>query len=124
MNLHFPEDFMSLSLDQFGKAAIAAHLVTADELKTLWTSLAPEARPKDGEALARLLVERGKLSETQAKQLGADLGGEPVNEPVAAVSSPMLSKSPPPESPPPPTPNKRKPPVGLIAGAVAGLTII
>jgi serine/threonine protein kinase len=66
---------MALSLEQFGKATVSAGLATPEELKALWASLPPEARPKDGDALAQLLVERGKLSGFQAKHLAAGRGG-------------------------------------------------
>ncbi|MBS0210200.1 MAG: protein kinase [Planctomycetes bacterium] len=59
---------MGMAADQFGKALVASGLLTIDEVQALWQSLPTDARPKDGEQLAKLLVERGKLTEFQAKQ--------------------------------------------------------
>ena len=53
---------MPLSVDQFGKALVSAGLFTADELKALWNAIPADARPKQGDAFAKLLIERGKLS--------------------------------------------------------------
>ena len=60
---------MGLSIDQLGKAVVAAGLMPADELKSLWSALPPNERPKDAAAFAGLLVERGKINEFQSQEL-------------------------------------------------------
>ncbi len=63
---------MPLSTEQFGKALVASTLMSADDLQALWKSLPDGERPKDGDAFAKLLVERGTLTQFQARQI---LGG-------------------------------------------------
>jgi tRNA A-37 threonylcarbamoyl transferase component Bud32 len=65
---------MALSSEQFGKAVVVAGLMSADELKALWAGVPAEKRPKDGAALGRLLVERGKITEFQSQRLAAGQG--------------------------------------------------
>ena len=60
---------MALTVDQFGKALVSAGLFTADELKALWTAIAADARPKQGDGFAKLLVQQGKLNQFQADEL-------------------------------------------------------
>lgn len=60
---------MALTCDQFGKAIVAAGLMSGDELKTLWNGLAAGARPKDGPAFGKLLVDQGKLTDFQVEEL-------------------------------------------------------
>ena len=55
--------------DQFGKAVVASGLMTAAELKALWSNLPPNERPNDGETFAELLRERGLINEFQAEEL-------------------------------------------------------
>ena len=65
---------MALSVEQLGKAAVSAGVLTADELKSVWTQLSAADRPKDGETLANLLVQQGKLTEFQSKELLSNSG--------------------------------------------------
>ena len=44
---------MPLNVEQFGKALVASGLMTADELKALWSELPATERPKDGESFFR-----------------------------------------------------------------------
>jgi len=60
---------MALSVDQFGKALVSAGLFRADELKALWNAIPTDARPKQGDGFAKLLVEQGKLNQFQADEL-------------------------------------------------------
>ena len=60
---------MQLSAEQFGKAMVASGLLSADDLKALWTTLAPNERPQDGPAFAQWLRQQGKLNEFQAAEL-------------------------------------------------------
>src|SRR5581483_11405174 len=65
---------MPLSIDQFGKAAVSAGVMSADELKAVWSAIPGSARPKDGAALGKLLVEQGKLTEFQSQELQSGSG--------------------------------------------------
>jgi formylglycine-generating enzyme required for sulfatase activity/serine/threonine protein kinase/Leucine-rich repeat (LRR) protein len=65
---------MALSLNDFGKAVVAAGLVPADALKSLWDSLPADARPKDAEGFSELLVAREKLTSYQASEILAGRG--------------------------------------------------
>ncbi len=65
---------MALSADQFAKALIAAGLSSAEEIKTLWSSLPAGTRPKDGETFAKLLIERGALTDFQTHELLSGAG--------------------------------------------------
>lgn len=81
---------MSLTLDQFGKVLVDSGLVTAVELKRLWVLLPPAERPTDAEALARLLVERKRLTRSQATRLLASrpsLRQDPSPMPAAPAST-------------------------------------
>src|SRR6187431_791620 len=60
---------MAAAADQFAKAVIAAGLASTDEIKSLWSELPPNQRPKDAEAFAKLLVTRGLLKKFQALEL-------------------------------------------------------
>ena len=60
---------MPLTIEQFGKSTVQAGLCSSDELRTMWAQIPAGQRPKDVEAFARLLVERGKLNEFQAGEL-------------------------------------------------------
>jgi serine/threonine protein kinase len=60
---------MAAAADQFAKAMIAAGLATADEIKSFWSELPPNQRPKDAEAFAKLLVTRGLLTKFQSQEL-------------------------------------------------------
>ena len=60
---------MPVSLDVFAKNLLAAGLSTADEVKVLLADLPAAERPADGDALAKLLQERGKITAFQAKHL-------------------------------------------------------
>jgi serine/threonine protein kinase len=62
------------SVEQFGKALTASHLMTADEVRAAWGAIPATERPKDGEAFAKLLVAQKKLTEFQAKELLAGRG--------------------------------------------------
>ncbi len=48
---------VSVTPDQLGQAIIASGLLTAEEMKAFWKSLPPAQRSKDGEPLAKALVE-------------------------------------------------------------------
>jgi formylglycine-generating enzyme required for sulfatase activity/serine/threonine protein kinase len=60
---------MALSTNDFGKAVVAAGLIPADALKSIWESLPADARPKSADAFAKLLVTRGQLNEFQSQEL-------------------------------------------------------
>lgn len=60
---------MTQSLEQFGKAVVAAGLTAADDLKAIWAALPAVERPKEGQAFAKLLVAQNKLTEFQAKEI-------------------------------------------------------
>ena len=60
---------MALTLEQYGKSIVAAGLLTGDELRTWWTSLTPERKPRDVESFAARLVEDGKLTHYQSQVL-------------------------------------------------------
>jgi formylglycine-generating enzyme required for sulfatase activity/serine/threonine protein kinase len=60
---------MAVSLDQFGKALVAAGFATVDEFKSLWASIPAAERPKDAAGLAKLLVAGKKLTPFQAAVL-------------------------------------------------------
>ena len=62
---------MPVSANQLGQAIIASGLMSADEVKACWAAIPPDKRSKDGEPLAKALVEAGKLSEFQAAELSA-----------------------------------------------------
>ncbi|MDX1946545.1 MAG: LamG-like jellyroll fold domain-containing protein, partial [Pirellulaceae bacterium] len=65
---------MPLSADQFAKALIAAGLSSAGEIKTFWNALPAGQKPKDGETLAKRLVEHGKLTPFQSEELLSGTG--------------------------------------------------
>jgi serine/threonine protein kinase/Tol biopolymer transport system component len=67
---------MPVSVEQIGKAVVASGLMTADELKTLWTGLAADARPTDGMRLAKLLVDAKKLTPFQSHEILAGRGSQ------------------------------------------------
>ncbi len=60
---------MALSAEQFGKALVTSGLMKAEEVQELWRQLPAADRPKDGAALAGLLVERGILNDFQSRQV-------------------------------------------------------
>jgi sulfatase modifying factor 1 len=102
---------MSLTLEQFGKVLINSGLVTAVELKRLWALLPPGERPSDAEALARILVERKRLTRSQATRLLAE--------------RPSVSQSPSgtfaaPTAPTPASPTKSAVAASPAAGAAVG----
>src|SRR5437899_250917 len=65
---------MALSLNDFGKAVVAAELVSADELKALFASATANSQASDAVAFANLLVERGAVTPYQAAELLAGRG--------------------------------------------------
>ncbi|MBL8829700.1 MAG: protein kinase, partial [Planctomycetaceae bacterium] len=60
---------MAQTAEQLGRAIIAAGLMPADELKSLWAELPMTDRPRDGAAFAALLVKQGKLTDFQSQEL-------------------------------------------------------
>ncbi len=60
---------MAVSIDQFGKALVAAGLLTADEVEALWTAIPAGERPKDGASFSTLLVKQERLSTFQSHEL-------------------------------------------------------
>ncbi len=60
---------MTLTGDQFGKAVIAAALVSTEQIREIWATLAADDRPTDAEGFARLLVSRGLISPFQSRQV-------------------------------------------------------
>ena len=60
---------MALTVDQLGKAIVAARLMPADEVKAFWSAVPPANRPKNGAAFAQLLVRQGLLTDFQAREL-------------------------------------------------------
>jgi len=77
---------MGITIDQFGKAVVASGLLTADELKGLWSTLGAEERPKDGERFAKLLVDRKKLTPFQAFEILAGRGSRLIMGEYSIVS--------------------------------------
>src|SRR5688572_20575949 len=65
---------MAASVDQFGKALVASGLMTADEVKATWSALSADSRPKNGDDFAERLVDRGKLTAYQAREILAGRG--------------------------------------------------
>ncbi|MBL9093593.1 MAG: protein kinase [Planctomycetaceae bacterium] len=63
-----------MTAEQFGRAVVGAGLLSAEVLKAAWAEIAQTGKPADGEAFARRLVERGELTDFQAKQLLANRG--------------------------------------------------
>lgn len=78
---------MAITAEQFGKAAIASGLVTAEELRALWAELPVAERPRDGETFSSLLCRRNRLNEFQAQELLS--GG---NTPLVLGDYVLLSK--------------------------------
>src|SRR5438045_1432729 len=64
-----PEAPMGMSLAQFVENLTATGLVSAAEVSTICDSLPADERPADGEALAALLIRRGKLTKYQASTI-------------------------------------------------------
>jgi tRNA A-37 threonylcarbamoyl transferase component Bud32 len=60
---------MAFSAEQFGKALVTSGLMTADEVQAFWGKLPSGERPKNGEAFAKLLRERGQIDEFQEQEL-------------------------------------------------------
>lgn len=60
---------MAISLTEFGKAVVAAGLMSAEDFKSFWDALDPGSRPKDVAGVAKLLVEKETLTELQADQI-------------------------------------------------------
>jgi serine/threonine protein kinase/Tol biopolymer transport system component len=60
---------MSKLVDQLGKAIVAAGLMPADELQSLWSSIPSGERPRDAETFAKFLVDRETLTEFQSQVL-------------------------------------------------------
>ena len=60
---------MPVNADQLEKAIIAAGLLPADELRSVWARLPAGERPADGESYAAVLVQQGKLTPFQAQEL-------------------------------------------------------
>ncbi|MBS0210775.1 MAG: protein kinase [Planctomycetes bacterium] len=60
---------MAQTAEQLGKSIVDAGIMPADELKAFWDALPVGQRPKDGDALAKVLVERGLFTEFQVKQI-------------------------------------------------------
>ncbi|MFA6046878.1 MAG: protein kinase, partial [Phycisphaerales bacterium] len=57
---------MAISLDQFVQGLSQSGLLSAAEVKTFLEGLPPPSRPSDGDTLAQLLVQSGKLTRYQA----------------------------------------------------------
>ena len=60
---------MKVVLSQFKKSLVASGLMTADEVEAFIDGLPPEKRPKDGTALAQILVRHKKLTKFQAQAI-------------------------------------------------------
>ena len=60
---------MSVSLEQFVQHLTESGLISAAEISLFLDSLPPESKPKDGETLARELLEAKKLTEYQAAEI-------------------------------------------------------
>jgi serine/threonine protein kinase/formylglycine-generating enzyme required for sulfatase activity len=63
-----------VSANQLGQAIVASGLLTADDMKAFWAALPADNRSKEGEPLAKALVEAGKLTEFQAAELLSESG--------------------------------------------------
>ena len=60
---------MEVVLSQFKKSLIASGLMTADEVEAFIDGLPPDDKPKDGKALAQILVRQKKLTKFQAQAI-------------------------------------------------------
>jgi serine/threonine protein kinase len=60
---------MALTLEQYGKSIIAAGLLTSDELRAWYTTLAADRKPRDVESFAARIVEDGKITSYQSQVL-------------------------------------------------------
>jgi serine/threonine-protein kinase len=60
---------MAASVDQFGKGLVASGFMTAEEMKAFWNALPNDGRPKNGNELAKVLVDCGKLTSFQAREI-------------------------------------------------------
>jgi serine/threonine protein kinase len=78
---------MSVSVDQFGRAIVASRLMTAEEVKVVWSEIPAENRPKDGESFAKLLVQQRRLTDFQIQELLAGTG-----KPLVVGDYVLLSK--------------------------------
>jgi serine/threonine-protein kinase len=63
----FEDDVMSVTLEQFVQHLTQSGLLSAAEISSFQDSLPPEKRPKDGETLARALVQANRLTKYQAQ---------------------------------------------------------
>lgn len=57
------------SVDEVARSIVSSGLMSADDLKSLWSSLPSGSRPKDGTGLTALLVKQGALTDFQATEL-------------------------------------------------------
>ena len=60
---------MPVSVDEVARLIVSSGLMSADDLKSLWSSLPSGGRPKDGTGLTALLVKQGALTDFQATEL-------------------------------------------------------
>ncbi|MCE9606246.1 MAG: serine/threonine protein kinase [Planctomycetia bacterium] len=60
---------MAITLEQFGKSIISTGLLTNEELRAWWTSLAADRKPRDAESFAACIVQDGKLTSYQSQVL-------------------------------------------------------
>lgn len=63
-----------MTAEQLRKAIVDTGVLTADEFQALWDSLAESTRPRSGEDLGQLLMNRGILTDFQVRQLLAGRG--------------------------------------------------
>ena len=60
---------MTVILDQFIHTLVESGLMTAEEVDAFVEGFPPEDRPTDGEALAKLLFQRNKLTKFQTQAI-------------------------------------------------------
>ncbi|MBL8826530.1 MAG: protein kinase, partial [Planctomycetaceae bacterium] len=60
---------MTVSVDQFGKAAVTSGLMSPTELKALWAEIPADKKPPDGPSFANILRQRGLLNDFQSDEL-------------------------------------------------------
>ena len=63
-----------MTVEQFGKALVASGLMTADDVKALWTTIPADARPKSAADFGKLLVDKSLLTPFQVAEIIAGRG--------------------------------------------------
>lgn len=66
---------MPITMEQFGKGVVAAGLATVEELRGVYAALPADKRPRDPEQFAKVLREKGTISDYQSQVLLQGKGG-------------------------------------------------